>query len=71
MAHTARKLGLEISRVSSQGRRLPVEAVPSDAAAIASLQGFTMTSAERLWSLMESVRYYIRVLLLVRRYLTE
>ena len=59
MARTARKLGLEISRVSSQGRRLPVEALPSDAAAIASLQDYTMTSAERLWSLMESVRYVV------------
>jgi len=53
----ARRFGLQISRVSSAGTRLPVEATPADAELIASLRPFTMTSAERLWSLIGAVRY--------------
>ena len=53
----ARRLGLQVSRVSSIGTRLPVEATAADAALIASLRPFTMTSAERLWSLVGAVRY--------------
>lgn len=53
----ARRLGLQVSRVSSSGTRLPVEASDADAALIASLSPFTMTSAERLWSLVGAVRY--------------
>lgn len=53
----ARRLGLQVSRVSSNGTRLPVEASDADAALIASLSPFTMTSAERLWSLVGAVRY--------------
>ena len=53
----ARRFGLQISRVSNAGTRLPVEATPADAELIASLRPFTMTSAERLWSLIGAVRY--------------
>lgn len=53
----ARRLGLQVSRVSSHGTRLPVEATPADAALISSLRPFTMTSAERLWSLVGAVRH--------------
>ena len=53
----ARRFGLQISRVSSAGTRLPVEATEADAELIASLRPFTMTSAERLWSLIGAVRY--------------
>ena len=53
----ARRLGLQIARVSSLNNRLPVEATPEDAAAIAALQPFTMTSAERLWALINATRY--------------
>lgn len=60
VANVARKAGLEISRVSSRSRRLPVEATTRDAEAIESLQEYTMTSSERLWSLIESVRYVIQ-----------
>ncbi len=55
----ARRFGLQISRVSSAGTRLPVEATPADAELIASLRPFTMTSAERLWSLLNAVRYVV------------
>lgn len=60
VANVARKAGLEISRVSSRSRRLPVEATTRDAEAIESLQEYTMTSSERLWSLIESVRYVVQ-----------
>ena len=53
----ARRLGLQISRVSSAQTRLPVEATSNDADVIASLRPFTMTSSERLWSLLNAVRY--------------
>lgn len=56
---TARRFGLQISRVSSAQARLPVEATDADAALIASLRPFTMTSAERLWSLLSAVRYVV------------
>ena len=56
---TARRLGLQISRVSSVVNRLPVEATEHDAALIGSLRPFTMTSAERLWSLLNAVRYVV------------
>ncbi len=55
----ARRMGLQVSRVSSTQTRLPVEATPDDAAAIAQLRPYTMTSAERLWSLLNAVRYVI------------
>lgn len=56
---TARRLGLQVSRLSSQGSRLPVEAAAGDAALIASLRPYTMTSAERLWSLISAIRYLV------------
>ena len=53
----ALKFGLQISRVHSAQARLPVEATPEDIAFISGLRPFTMTSAERLWSLVRAVRY--------------
>ena len=55
----ARKMGLQISRISSSQNRLPSEATAEDAALIASLRPYTMTSAERLWSLLNAVRYVV------------
>lgn len=55
----ARRFGLQISRLSSAKSRLPVEATESDRALIGSLTPFTMTSAERLWSLLNAVRYVV------------
>jgi hypothetical protein len=45
--------------VSSGSTRLPVEATTSDAAFIESLKPFTMTSSERLWSLINAVRHVV------------
>ncbi len=53
----ARKFGVQVSRIDSAGTRLPVEATRQDVEFIASLRPFTMTSAERLWSLINAVRY--------------
>ena len=55
----ARRFGIQISRVNSAAMRLPIEATPSDAELIASLRPFTMTSAERLWSLVNAVSYVV------------
>lgn len=55
----ARKVGLQISRVSSQQERYPIEATEADKAVIRSLRPYTMTSSERLWSLLNAVRYVV------------
>lgn len=55
----ARRMGLQISRLSSLQERLPVEATEADKAAIRALRPYTMTSSERLWSLLNAVRYVI------------
>ena len=52
-------VGLQVSRTNSAAVRLPVEATAADAALIASLRPYTMTSGERLWSLVNAVRYVI------------
>ena len=49
-------VGLQVSRTNSAAVRLPVEATAADAALIASLRPYTMTSAERLWSQLNAVR---------------
>jgi len=53
----ASKMGLQISRTSSAEHRLPVEATAADAALIARVRPYTMTSTERLWSLINAVSY--------------
>ncbi|MDO8307672.1 MAG: TylF/MycF/NovP-related O-methyltransferase [Actinomycetota bacterium] len=55
----ARRMGLQVSRLGSAERRLPVEATRADADLIESLRPYTMTSAERLWSLLNAVRYVV------------
>lgn len=55
----AKRLGLQVSRVNSGWNRLPIEASQADADLIASLRPYTMTSSERLWSLLNSVRYIV------------
>lgn len=59
VSRAAHRFGLQVSRISSRPR-LPVEATPRDTALIESLAPFTMTSGERLWSLLNAVRYVIR-----------
>jgi O-methyltransferase len=56
---TARRLGLQVSRVTSAHDRLPGDATPADAAVIAALRPYSMTSAERLWTLLNAVRYIV------------
>jgi hypothetical protein len=55
----SRRFGIVISRVGSEQNRLPVEATAEQATTIASLRPYTMTSAERLWSLLNAVRYVV------------
>lgn len=55
----ARRFGLQVSRVGSAEARLPIEATAADEALIASLRPYTMTSSERLWSLVNAVRYIV------------
>ena len=57
LATTARRIGLEVSRVSSSRNRVPVEATPDEVQAIRDLSPYTMTSSERLWSLLRAVTY--------------
>ena len=52
-----RRMGLQVARVSSLEERYPVEATETDKAAIRALRPYTMTSSERLWSLLNAVRY--------------
>ena len=56
---TARRFGLQISRIKSPTARLPIEATAHEQALIASLDPYTMTSGERLWSLVNGVRYVV------------
>jgi len=57
LAGTARRMGLEVSRVSSRRNRVPVEATPLEVRTIGDLSPYTMTSSERLWSLLRAVTY--------------
>jgi len=56
---TARRFGIQISRVGSESNRLPVEATPEEVELISSMRPYTMTSAERIWSLLHAVRYVV------------
>ena len=51
------KLGLTVMRTSSIGRLLPSEATDSERSIIDRVRPFTMTSNERIWSLLRAVRY--------------
>ena len=55
----ARHFGLQISRITSAHDRLPGDATSRDATLIASLRPYSMTSAERLWAVLNSVRYLV------------
>jgi O-methyltransferase len=57
VASVARKFGLQISRLTSPMDRLPSDADPAFASVIAGLRPYTMTSAARIWSLTQAVRY--------------
>jgi len=50
-------MGLSVSRTSSLNARLPIEASDTDRLIIEKVRPFTMTSSERVWTLLEAVRY--------------
>lgn len=50
-------LGLSVARVSSLSTRLPIEASDVDRRIIDKVRPFTMTSSERVWALLQAVRY--------------
>lgn len=53
------KVGLTITRSSTLANRLPVEATDDDRATIDRVRPFTMTSSERIWSLLRAVDYVV------------
>lgn len=57
LARLARGLGVQISRVKTDQIRLPVESTDGDRTIVKAVQPFTMTSPERIWTLLEAVRY--------------
>jgi O-methyltransferase len=58
-AALAGRFGLTIGRTSSLQNRLPVEATSQDRATIEFVRPFTMTSSERVWSLLRAVDYVV------------
>lgn len=54
-----RKFGLQVSRVNPREMRLPIECSVHDRETIAALAAFTMTSPERIWSLLGAVRHVV------------
>ena len=54
-----RRMGLQVARVSSLQERFPIETTEEDKAVIRGLRPYTMTSPERLWSLLNAVRYVV------------
>lgn len=59
VASAASRAGLTIGRTSSIANRLPVEATDDDRQIIARVRPYTMTSSERLWSLIRAVDYVV------------
>ena len=55
----ARQMGFQVSRVSSADGSYPIEASERDKVTIQRLLPYTMTSSDRLWSLLNAVRYVI------------
>ena len=53
----ASKLGLQVSRASSAGNQLPLEISESEISIINSVRPFTMTRGQKIWSLIDGVRY--------------
>lgn len=54
---TASRFGLSVSRTATLENRLPVEANAQEREIIVSVRSFTMTSSERIWSLLRAVDY--------------
>lgn len=60
LSSAAQRLGLTVTRSSTLANRLPIEADDSDRATIAAVRPFTMTSPERIWSLLRAVDYTVQ-----------
>jgi O-methyltransferase len=52
-------MGLNVSRLHPKIQRLPIEATDAERQLIESVRPYTMTSAERIWSLVQAVRYVV------------
>lgn len=59
IARAASQAGLTITRSSTLANRLPIEATSADQAIIDVVRPFTMTSSERIWSLLRAVDYIV------------
>ena len=59
VASLASRAGLSVSRTSSLHSRLPIEATAADRATIDFVRPYTMTSSERVWSLLHAVDYVV------------
>jgi hypothetical protein len=57
VSKVANTLGLTITRTSSLSSRLPVEATDRDRQIINQVRPFTMTSTERIWTLLKAIDY--------------
>jgi len=57
VGRVAGRFGLSISRTKSLSNRLPIEATENDRIIIDQVRPFTMTSSERIWTLIRSVDY--------------
>jgi hypothetical protein len=51
------RMGIQVSRTSTTQKRMPIESTASDRQILERVSPLTMTSWERLWSLLEAVRY--------------
>ena len=59
VAKAASSMGLTVTRSSSLANRLPIEATQGDRDTIDAVRPFTMTSSERIWSLLRAVDYVV------------
>jgi O-methyltransferase len=57
LSSMAARAGLTVCRTKSLAERLPIEATPEDRRVIDSVRPYTMTGAERIWCLLQSVAY--------------
>ena len=59
IANLACRMGLQVSRLGSLQQRFPAEPTEADKAVIHALRPYTRKAGERLWSLLNAVRYVI------------
>lgn len=59
VSKTAQRFGFSVSRSSTLASRLPVEASATDRQTIETIKPFTMTTSQRIWSLLQAVDYTV------------